>query len=431
MLYKDGVVGMKKFLSISTFLAIVICFVLTGKNVVQANEMTVIHQVIESSLPVYQDASEESSIVGYLTQGDFVATEYTQTDWTYIQSYQLTGYVLSSGISKAQPTSYLVEKQGGADLFTYPSQNAQKNGTLFDKSIVKVYGTVAGGWSYVQYGHQIGYMATTSLKVPIGTKKRVNTVNGAALHLTASPSSEVIDTIAHQTFVQQYTLIAGWAYVEAGEQKGYVKAVELTNPIALGNKAYNKGIAAAKGQAKRVALTFDDGPDAKVTPQILAVLKKYEAKATFFMVGKNVLINKEIVKQIYKDGHEIGNHTWNHPKLTKLSNTTVKQEVDLTSNAIFKAIGQNPTVFRPPYGATNDQVRSVISMPSILWSVDTLDWKHRNAAKILSYVKASAKDGSIILMHDIHQSTANGLENVLLYLQQQDYELVTVSEILQ
>ena len=107
------------------------------------------------------------------------------------------------------------------------------------------------------------------------------------------------------------------------------------------------------------------------------------------------------------------------------------KEIENTSKAIYKAIGQNPTVFRPPYGATSNQVRSVLSIPTILWSIDTLDWKHRNADKILSYVKASAKDGSIILMHDIHQSTANGLENVILYLQKQGYELVTVSEILQ
>lgn len=180
-----------------------------------------------------------------------------------------------------------------------------------------------------------------------------------------------------------------------------------------------------------MALTFDDGPDVKVTPQILAILKKYDVKATFFMVGKNVSRNPATVEKVYESGHEIGNHTWNHPKLTTLTKVNVKQEVDRTSNAIYAAIGQYPTVFRPPYGATSEQVRSVMTMPSILWSVDTLDWKHRNADKILAYVKASVKDGSIILMHDIHQSTANGLENVILYLQQQGYELVTVSEILQ
>lgn len=422
---------MKKFLPICTFFAIVILFMLTNTTEARASDSPDIHQVNETSLPIYLDATEESDVVGLLEKGEFVVVSNLQSDWSTIQSHQLSGYVRTKGIVKVRPTIYLVDKKDGTYLYTYPSPNAQKNGTLFDQSIVNVYGTAPGGWSYVEYGHQIGYVATNLLKLPTATKKRVNAVKGAALHLTASPSSEVIGTIAHQTVVSQYTLIAGWAYVEAGEQKGYVKAVELTNPVSLGNKVYNKGVAVAKGQAKRVALTFDDGPDAKVTPQILSVLKKYEAKATFFMVGKNVSKNQAIVKQMVEAGHEIGNHTWNHPKLTKLSKASVKQEVDRTSKAIYEAIGQNPTVFRPPYGATNDQVRSVMAMPSILWSIDTLDWKHRKAEKILSYVKASAKDGSIILMHDIHQSTADGLENVLLYLQKQGYELVTVSEILQ
>ena len=404
---------------------------LTGKNVVQANETAGIHQVVDTSLPIYIEAVEESNIINYLTKGDFVTVERIQSGWAYIHTNEFTGYVHSSGLVKAQPTRYLIAHKEGIHLYTYPSPNAQKSGTLIDKSIVNVYGTAPGGWSYVQYGHRVGYVASNSLKKPTATKKRVNAVKGAQVHLTASPSSEVIGTITHQTVVEQYTIIAGWAYVEAGEQKGYVKAVELINPVSLGNKAYNKGVAAAKGQAKRVALTFDDGPNTKVTPQILEILKKYEAKATFFMVGRNVSKNQAIVKQMYEEGHEIGNHTWNHPKLTNLSNASVKQEVDNTSNAIYKAIGQNPTVFRPPYGATSNQVRSVLSIPTILWSIDTLDWKHRNADKILSYVKASAKDGSIILMHDIHQSTANGLENVILYLQKQGYELVTVSEILQ
>ena len=166
----------------------------------------------------------------------------------------------------------------------------------------------------------------------------MNAVNGATLHLTASPSAEIIGTIANQTVVQQYTLLAGWAYVEAGDQKGYVKAVELTDPVMLGNKVYNQGVSVAKGQTKRVALTFDDGPDEKVTPQILATLKKYEAKATFFMVGKNVTTNQGIVKQLYEEGHEIGNHTWNHPKLTDLSKAAVKQEVDIQATLFIRQL---------------------------------------------------------------------------------------------
>ncbi|MFJ5766552.1 polysaccharide deacetylase family protein [Lysinibacillus sp. NPDC093210] len=387
-------------------------------------------QLVTKDATVYVEASTESKVSGHVTKGNFVLATPLNEEWVHIQMSQLEGYVEVTTLAEVTPEKAVVAKKGGTNLFTYPSPNAQKAGQLYENSMLVVYGTAPGGWSFVQYGHGFGYVATNALKKPTGTKKQVNAPHGAVIHLTASPSGEVLGTLANKTIVQQYTIVAGWAYVEAGEQKGYIKASELTDLTIVDNKVYNKGVPVAKGAKKRVALTFDDGPDAKVTPQILAILKKYNVKATFFMVGKNAASNGKIVEQVYKEGHEIGNHTWNHPKLTSLAKASVKQEVDRTSNAIYEAIGQYPTVFRPPYGATNDEVRSVIAMPSILWSIDTLDWKHRNANKILTYVKASVNDGSIILMHDIHQTTANGLENVILYLQKQGYECVTVSDIL-
>ncbi|QDQ03507.1 polysaccharide deacetylase family protein [Lysinibacillus fusiformis] len=421
---------MKNLLPFALFLTFLISVVFVGQSSANAEGPSVIQQVI-NNVTVYGEASTESAIIGHVAQGSFVKATPVNEEWTHIQMQQLEGYVATTTLTNLTPEKLVVAKKGGTSLFTYPSPSAQKTGQLNENTTVLVYGTAPGGWSFVQYGHETGYAATNTFKKPTVTKKRVKVVNGAVLHLTASPGGEVIGTIAHQTIVQQYAILAGWAYVEAGEQQGYIKASELADLMILDNKVYNKGVMVAKGAKKRVALTFDDGPDTRVTPQILAMLKKYDVKATFFMVGKNVSRNPATVEKVYEDGHEIGNHTWNHPKLTSLTKVNVKQEVDRTSNAIYAAIGQYPTVFRPPYGATSEQVRSVMSMPSILWSVDTLDWKHRNADKILTYVKASVKDGSIILMHDIHQSTANGLENVILYLQQQGYELVTVSEILQ
>lgn len=421
---------MKKLLPYAIFLTFLISFVFVDFTSAKAEGTTVIQSVAKDTA-VYAEASTESAVIGQVAKGSYVTAIPVDQEWTYIKVQKLEGYVETSTLKNLTSEKYIVTKKGGTTLFTYPSPSAQKTGQLNENTLIFVYGSAPGGWSFVQYGHETGYVATNSIKKPVATKKRVNAVNGAVLHSTASPSGEIVGTLANKTVVQHYTTIAGWAYVEAGDQKGYVKASELANSQILDNKVYNKGVPVAKGQKKRVALTFDDGPDAKVTPQVLAILKKYDAKATFFMVGTNVSKNPAIVEQVYEAGHEIGNHTWNHPKLTSLSTSAVKQEVDKTSNAIYNAIGQYPTVFRPPYGATNDKVRSVITMPSILWSIDTLDWKHRNADKVLSYVKASAKDGSIILMHDIHQSTANGLENVILYLQKQGYEFVTVSEILQ
>lgn len=185
----------------------------------------------------------------------------------------------------------------------------------------------------------------------------------------------------------------------------------------------------AKDNTKQVALTFDDGPDPEVTTAILATLKKYDAKATFFMLGSRVEYYPEIAKNVEKAGHELGNHTWNHPDLTKASSNKVNSEIAKTSSIIKDVTGKNATVFRPPYGAANDSVRAQTDLPSILWDVDTLDWKHRNANELLRIVKSSTQDGSIILMHDIHQSTADGLDSVLAHLKKEGFTFVTVSEL--
>lgn len=179
---------------------------------------------------------------------------------------------------------------------------------------------------------------------------------------------------------------------------------------------------------KYVALTFDDGPEPGSTEKILDVLDKYNAKATFFLLGNRVQYYPELVQEELKRGHEIGNHSWSHPVLTNLSVAQVQQEVNRTEEAIRNAIGQGATVFRPPYGAINDTVKAQIPTPVILWSIDTLDWKHRNASQLLPMVQKAMHNHATILMHDIHQSTADGLDGVLAYLSAEGYEFITVSE---
>ncbi|MEB7453333.1 polysaccharide deacetylase family protein [Lysinibacillus sphaericus] len=422
---------MKKFLPYAYAFCLTFLLGLMMGQLTASAEGSVKIQKVNKDAVIFEEPSINSTPIGEVVKGSFIQVTQASKGWTHIQTPEQAGYVTTDVLVKVKSEGYLVIQKGGTSLFTEPSQNARHVGQLYEGRMVYVYGTAPGGWSFAQYGEDIGYVATNALKKPVPTKKQIYAPNGAVLRLTASPSGEVLGTLSNKLTVQHYITLAGWAYVEAGDQKGYVKASELANIQLTNNKVYNKGVPAPKGSKKRVALTFDDGPDAKVTPQILTTLQKYDAKATFFMVGRNVPKNATIVKQIYDAGHEIGNHTSNHKKLTALSISGVRQEVNSTSNAIYAAIGQYPTVFRPPYGATNEQVRSVMTIPSILWSIDTLDWKHHNPDKILAYVKASVKDGSIILMHDIHQTTANGLDNVLLYLQKQGYEFVTVSEILQ
>ncbi|MBR1970283.1 MAG: polysaccharide deacetylase family protein [Clostridia bacterium] len=178
-----------------------------------------------------------------------------------------------------------------------------------------------------------------------------------------------------------------------------------------------------------VAITFDDGPG-KYTDKILSCLEKYDARATFFVQGKNVAGYKAVLQRADALGCEIGNHTWNHVNLSSCGSSTIASQISNTNNAVFNAIGKYPALCRPPYGAYNSTVKNSVSMPIIMWSVDTLDWKTRNAQKTLASVKKSTTDGAIILMHDIHSPTADAAEMVIPYLLKQGYQLVTVSELI-
>ena len=181
---------------------------------------------------------------------------------------------------------------------------------------------------------------------------------------------------------------------------------------------------------KRIALTFDDGPHPVVTPQILAILEKYNAKATFYMLGTRVEHTPDIVKQAFEAGHEIGNHTWSHPKLPKLSAEQILSEFQTTEDVIRNVVGEPTATFRPPYGMTSDFVNSVLPAHMVYWTIDTEDWRHRDPQLLLPSVKDHLHNNAIVLMHDIHQSTADGLESLLAYLQAEGYTFMTVSDIL-
>lgn len=185
----------------------------------------------------------------------------------------------------------------------------------------------------------------------------------------------------------------------------------------------------AQVKHKRIAITFDDGPHAKVTDQILSILQKYDVKATFFVIGLNVVQHPDIVAKANEHGHEIANHSWSHKNLTKLTPEQLHTEIDQTNEAINEAIGKYPTAYRPPFGATNADVRKEIALTSVLWNIDTMDWHHKTPAKTLANVKAQAKDGGILLMHDIYQESADALESVIIYLKKEGYEFVKISEI--
>lgn len=182
---------------------------------------------------------------------------------------------------------------------------------------------------------------------------------------------------------------------------------------------------------KVIALTFDDGPHKRVTDLILDVLQKHQVKATFFVLGQNVASLPLVVQRMHEQGHEIGNHSWSHRNLTKLSVEELDKEMTDTNEQIYNVIGQYPTLYRPPFGAINDQVKEAVSMTPVLWNIDTLDWQHKTPAKTLENVKKQAKDSSILLMHDIYEESYEALDSVITYLEQQGYQFVTISELIQ
>jgi peptidoglycan/xylan/chitin deacetylase (PgdA/CDA1 family) len=184
-----------------------------------------------------------------------------------------------------------------------------------------------------------------------------------------------------------------------------------------------------------VAMTFDDGPHPQLTPKLLDLLKERNIRATFYVIGKNVEAYPEIARRIVEEGHEIGNHTFTHPALSKIGAARVKTEIDRTNTAIRQATGVMPRTMRPPYGATNvainRRLREEFDLPVIMWSVDPQDWKHRNASRVSSHIINNSKAGDIILAHDIHPSTIAAMAPALDALLARGLKFVTVSELLE
>ena len=185
---------------------------------------------------------------------------------------------------------------------------------------------------------------------------------------------------------------------------------------------------------KVISLTFDDGPHDKTTPDILAVLKSKNVKATFFIVGERTGKRPELVKQIALDGHEIGNHSYSHPNLTRLTAGKINEEL-AKSEELLHNITPHPFLFRPPGGQYNNTVMQIAKEKGyliILWSVDPEDWTHRSAGKITDVVLKNIKPGGIILLHDgiYPSSTPEALGYIIDSLKDRGYEFVTVSSLL-
>lgn len=206
-------------------------------------------------------------------------------------------------------------------------------------------------------------------------------------------------------------------------------AAQQVSPVAPGLR-----VARVQVPGMYVALTFDDGPSASLTPRVLDILRRNNAVGTFFVLGQNAALNRSVVARAAAEGNEIGVHTWSHIKMTGSSLAKVDSEISRTRSVIAEITGRTPLVMRPPYGAINgglvNRMRSEYGMRTILWDVDTLDWRHPGVQKVINTAVGQAKPGSIILVHDIHASTVAALEGIVQGLQARGFKLVTVSQLI-
>lgn len=192
-------------------------------------------------------------------------------------------------------------------------------------------------------------------------------------------------------------------------------------------------------KVKQVALTFDDGPDKNYTVKILDVLKKHKVPATFFVIGKRCELYPEVVTRMVKEGHILGNHTWSHPNIIKLSNKKAEKELAATEQIIKKTAGYSPKLFRSPYGSLDRKKVELIKNRGykiIAWNVDSLDWKGLSAAEVKTNVLENIREGSIILQHSAGglgedlSGTVKALDDIIRTLKKDGYKFVTVDKLL-
>ncbi|WP_327585683.1 polysaccharide deacetylase family protein [Nonomuraea sp. NBC_00507] len=185
-------------------------------------------------------------------------------------------------------------------------------------------------------------------------------------------------------------------------------------------------------RVKCLALTFDDGPG-ETTPALLKTLKQAGAKATFFLVGKQVEVRPKIAAQVVAQGHAIGNHTYSHPSLPTLLDDEIVAELQSTQEIIQQATGRSPVMFRPAYGHTDERVLSLADqaeLAQIMWTGTTLDWQLRDAKKIKAAVLRLAQRNGVILMHDTVPATVKAMPGIVKELKKRGYHLVTVPTLL-
>lgn len=180
----------------------------------------------------------------------------------------------------------------------------------------------------------------------------------------------------------------------------------------------------------RVALTFDDGPHRIYTKNLLDGLRERGVKATFFVVGENIPGNEDLIRQMEEDGHLIGNHTYDHADISKMSDEENCRELRKTSELVKQITGHQTAYVRPPFGNWKESMDCRISMIAVKWTIDTLDWKSKNVEEIIRKVMQQVSDHDIILMHDYYATSVEAALQIVDRLKAEGYEFVTVEDLI-
>ncbi len=207
----------------------------------------------------------------------------------------------------------------------------------------------------------------------------------------------------------------------------------LTFPLAASRPAAVRADALVQEvpQGPLVALTFDDGPRRSTTEELLDGLGERGVKATFFLVGEQVEGNEDLVQRMAREGHQIGVHTYDHVWLTDLNAADFDRQVGRTRELLRDVVGEEEFLLRPPYGGVDPAVKKRAGSAIILWSVDPEDWKYKDADRVAEHLIQEAKDGDILLLHDIYPSSVEAALRVVDALHQKGFLFVTVEELAQ
>ncbi len=239
-------------------------------------------------------------------------------------------------------------------------------------------------------------------------------------------------TLKPDTFADTFTYVSSNPAVVTVSDEGIVTGLKNGTATVTATGKLTGLVATCKvkvGNAKQIAITFDDGPGSH-TKRLLDFLKQEEIRVTFFVVCNRLSGQKEMIRREVAEGHEIGYHSYDHNNQTNLSSSQIIKDYEKSSKLLKDIAGGEFTVWRTPGGNYNQRVLDCVKLPHILWSVDTLDWKYRDADRVYRQIKGGAKDGAIILLHDIHSTTVTGAIRALRELKAEGYEFVTVTELL-